>query len=375
MIPVIALVCSLCLAGYLILVLVATRSFLCIPSDLAPDPNRLPTITVLIPARNEASRIRSCLDALIRQDYPPGHWDLLVINDHSTDATAEVVQDWISKHLAGQGKVLLSSGRGKKEAIETGVRAASGEWILQTDADCVPGPGWIRSMAGYMKPKARLVSGPIRLLPGSSWLERLQALEMAGLVTLGAGSLHAGFPNMANGANIAYRTSTFLRLGGFESSRHIASGDDEFLVQAIHQAFPGSLAFAKSTGAVVDTQPQPDWQGFVRQRTRWVSKAKGYIQRSTNVIQLISYLGFWSFPIWSIAGISDPAWLWAVPALFLFKTLIDYRLMSAGTSFLQKPEWLRWLLLLEVAYIPYVIWIGIKGNLSRSYLWKDREVT
>lgn len=334
-----------------------------------------PFVSVVVAARNEAEGIQLLLESLRHQNYPDSLWEGIIVDDHSDDTTADLVFDFIEHHNLSNIKVVVSTGSGKKSAIETGVEIAKGEWVLQTDADCIAGPSWVSSMAGYMNNEIRFVSGPIRLTPGNSWFERLQALEMLGLVTLGAGSMLAGFPNMANGANMGYHRQTFLELGGFGSSREIASGDDEFMVQSIHQAFPGGLTFAKNPEAIIETTTISTWSGFRSQRIRWVSKAKSYINRSTNLIQLMAWLGFLTFPWWLMISMTNLRLLTVPIGLFLVKLLADRWLMKSGALFLQKPDWLRWLLLLEVTYIPYVIWIGIRGNLSTDYVWKGRKTT
>lgn len=365
---------AVCLLGYVAFILIATYYF----NRPSIHPDRVlptPSVSVVVAARNEAAGILHLLESLRHQEYTDALWEVIVVDDHSEDETGKMVTEFIEKYELRHVRKITSSGSGKKEAIESGVKVANGDWILQTDADCIAGPFWIKAMSDYMREEVRFVSGPIRLLPGNSLFERLQALEMLGLVTLGAGSMMAGFPNMANGANMAYHRQTFLDLGGFGQSRNIASGDDEFMVQSIHQAFPGSLIFAKNAEAIIDTATIRSWQGFRNQRVRWVSKARSYINRSTNLIQLMSWLGFLAFPWWFFLSLINSSLLVVPIGLFLVKLLADRWLMKSGALFLQKTDWLRWLLLLGIMYIPYVIWIGIRGNLSTSYVWKDRKTT
>lgn len=356
----------LCLAGYACLVLYATWHFR--RASAAPLQPDLPFVSVIIPARNEAENLAACLDSLFRQQYPPDRFELLLVDDHSEDQTVMVARGY--KGL----RMMTNNGTGKKAALATGIAAARGEWILQIDADCVAPPGWIQAMTAWMTSEKQLVSGPVGLQPGSSWLGRLQALESLGLVTLGAGCLLGGIPNMANGANLAYRRSTFFELGGFQGVDHIASGDDEFLLQKFFQADPGGLAFAKDPGCMVRTHPAPDWAAFVRQRLRWVSKARNYLVRRNNLIQLVSWLGFLAFPYWLGLAAADSAAWGGLAGLIVIKAIPDAWLMYSGASFFANLSALRWFVPLQLAYIPYVLWIGIAGNLVRHYQWKDRNV-
>ena len=120
-------------------------------SDPATGPAaRRPRITVLIPARNEEAIILDCLRSLAGQSYPKDRFEVIVLDDHSTDRTAAVVQKYATSGASGLtlrclriAEMVLPSGLTayKKFAIETGVAAASGELIVTSDADCFFEPG------------------------------------------------------------------------------------------------------------------------------------------------------------------------------------------------------------------------------------------
>ncbi len=342
----------------------------------SPSLDNFPTVAVLIPARNEAANIEQCLATVLAQNYPTEKLEIFLVNDHSTDATAEIAERIAAEHSQLQVLHLAEEGINsyKKAAIALGVKRAKGEIILQTDADCVAGPDWVRSMASHFGPETALVSGPVELVPGSTLFERLQSLESMGLVALGAGSLRAGHPNMANGANFAYRKSVFEAVQGFEGQEAVASGDDELLLQKIHLA-GYEMDFAKSQAAIVRTSTLSSWKAFKAQRIRWVSKSRAYLNRWANLTQVASYLAFLSFPVLGIAGYWEPMAWRSLGVFFILKFLIDLYLMGAATAFFQRKP-LRWLLpLLQIAYIPYVLWIGLVGTFSTSYRWKERTVT
>src|SRR2546423_13268445 len=106
-------------------------------------------VSIIIPARNEESNIGSCLASLQEQSYPLALLEIIVVDDHSNDKTAEIVKAFPLGNirlirLAEQLSVEINSY--KKKAIETGVDSATGEWIITTDADCVAGPDWITTM-------------------------------------------------------------------------------------------------------------------------------------------------------------------------------------------------------------------------------------
>ncbi|MEL7530564.1 MAG: glycosyltransferase [Bacteroidota bacterium] len=373
--PLLLLLTLLCLAFYLAFVLRAGWHFARIERS-AQRQTPKPYISVVIPARNEAANLLDCLQSVLQQDYPQEYFEVILINDHSTDNTAS-----IARSLQGAYPQLsvwdLPSGQRnayKKAALSYAIERAQGEIILQTDADCIVSPQWLSTIAAYFDADTMLVSGPVQLTYQNHSLQRLQSLESMGLVVLGAGSLVAGTPNMANGANLAYRKKAFLAVGGFQDVDGVASGDDEFLLHKIHQAFPTQLKFAKAKEAIVQTPSQPHWQALKAQRLRWVSKARSYQNRWVNVVQLLSYLGFWSFPLLLLYGFWQPL-SWGIFLLaFVSKSLIDFYLMRQAAAFFHNLPLLRSLFLLECLYIPYVLWIGLAGNLVSRYEWKGRSV-
>lgn len=366
---------GICLVAYGLFVAWAAWHYAHIPSAGMDTPSR-PSVTLVVAARNEATHLEKCLSSLEAQQYPGGFLEVIVVNDHSEDATPALLDKWA--HAGERRKVIhLTESRGKKAAIEAGVSQARGDIIVQTDADCWMGPDWAGQMVASFTPETVMVSGPVLLevSGGGLWQKifgRLQQLEYLGLSALGAGSMQGGMPNMANGANLAFRRSAFIAAGGFASVDHFASGDDEMLLQKFNlQGW--KMRFVRSLRAATFTSVQPDWASFAAQRIRWVSKARYYSRRKTNGVQLVSYLGFWFFPVagaqWLLSG--ESGWLIAGAA---YKLSTDWPLMFQAAKQMNRLYLLAWFLLLEMAYIPYVLWVGLAGNFIQSYQWKGRWV-
>ena len=268
----------------------------------APPDAALPSLTIVVPARNEEGTIGPCVDSVLAVDYPRDKVEVIVVDDDSSDATAEVVRQRmrLAPALAAAGDELPpdewaeSEGGGrlrlvqipenrrrerahKKRAIEKAVAHARGEVILTTDADCVVPVGWARAMAAHFEgPEVAFVSGPVRYRVGPGLFSRLQAMDFFGLMICGAGGIGAGRPNLANGANVGYRLETFRALGGFSGIDHVTSGDDELLMQKVAYQTPLDVRFCADPAAVVVTEPVHTVREFVHQRKRWASKGLHY---------------------------------------------------------------------------------------------------
>lgn len=372
---VVATLLACCLMIYVGYVFVNGRRFAKLRcEELVPRPI-LPTVSIIIPARNEAQHASAIIHAALTQVYAAGKLEVIFVNDHSEDSTLAIAQVMAQQYPSLKVISLPVDQQGKKAALTAGVAAAQGEIILQTDADCSLPPRWAWSMVSHFQGRIGVVLGPVKILHQSNMWERLQTMEMIGLQALTAGGAVRRRPTMANGANMGYLRKVFERVHGYEQVDQVASGDDELLVQKFRLQTSFQLTYAKCQDAVVTTQALPSWQSFRSQRLRWVSKARAYLDRRINVIQLLSYLGFLSFPVLLVAGGWDPAYWWLGLELFLLKCLGDLFMMYYAARFFHNLPLLRYFLLLELAYIPYVIWVGVAGNMVKTYNWKDRWVT
>lgn len=341
------------------------------------EPKKLPFVSIVIAARNEAEHITVCLQSAAHQDYPMSRYEIILIDDYSTDATAHHAHRLaeIYSHLIVLSASTPPERSSKKAALQQGISRAKGEIILQTDADCSIPPSWIRSMLAYFGPQVHFVSGPVLLTHGRSWLERLQSLEFMGLIALGAGNMAAGTPNMCNGANMAFRRQSFLDIGQHTDHIHIASGDDELLLQKFSRYAPYGIRFAKCQQAIITTPALSNWKSVKAQRIRWVSKARYYSDRSINMVQIFYYLAFLLFPTLLLQTFFHIAYFWAFLSVLGIKCLVDSIILTYSARFFRKLDLLWYLIPLEILYVGYVIWIGIAGNRINTYSWKGRTVS
>ena len=365
------LICSAALLLYFCFVLWSSRNFA--RADVADKPPQdlEPLLSVIIPARNEEAHIEACLNSVLQQACS-AKMEVILIDDHSTDQTRDLAERMTQAHP--ELRILSSEGNGKKAALASGIKAAKGSIIFQTDADCQMGKKWLESMWACFEAGADFVSGPVALKSETPF-QAMQAIESMGLVLFGAGFLLGGRPNMANGANMAYRKKVFEEVQGYDGIDHVASGDDELLLQKIRLAGKYQLDFCKNPSAIVYTAAQKNWKAFKAQRIRWVSKSRAYLHKGPNLIQGISYLGFLTFPLLLIAAIQDIRYLYLAAALFLLKLFIDLIIMLQAARFFHNLQVLRWFIPLQFLYIPYVLWIGMAGILAKSYSWKGRNVS
>jgi cellulose synthase/poly-beta-1,6-N-acetylglucosamine synthase-like glycosyltransferase len=197
----------------------------------------VPRLSVILVVRNEEETILQLLEDVERQSFPSSHTEVWVVDDHSTDATAALVNSFRQKagytlHLLRLQEYLqspLPEGNYKKKGIELAVSQATGELIVCTDGDCRVGSGWLQSIAGfYTQHRPQLISGPVTFYKEDTFFEKLQTIEFASLIGLRGSLLALGIPAMCNGANLAFTRKAFLDVGGYAHISGTATGDDVF---------------------------------------------------------------------------------------------------------------------------------------------------
>lgn len=329
-------------------------------------------ISVIIPARNEEHNIGPLLLALQQQSYPAAFTEIIVVDDHSTDRTAEIVQSFPAVTLIRLQEEGINSY--KKKAIEKGIAAATGELIVTTDADCIPGRDWLNSIAAFKEEKqAVFIAAPVVFSHNQSILQVFQALDFLVLQGITAAGVHNRSLSMCNGANMAYTKAAFLAVDGFKGIDQLASGDDMLLMHKISSAFPGQTHYLQSKDAIMTTAPMQSWSAFFNQRIRWASKARSYSDKRIFAVLLLVYLFNLSFAVSFIAGFWEPRYWLLVAAAWIGKTLVELPFVYCVAGFYGKRSLLNWFFLFQPLHILYTISSGLLGQFG-TYEWKGRKV-
>ena len=365
-----------------------------------PTDAELPTITVVVAARDEEATIGPCVDSILAVDYPREKLEVVVVDDDSSDRTAAVVRQRMATAAAlapagglpeeeqgeaeGDGRLRLlrmpenrdRTRAHKKRAIEKAVGHARGEIILTTDADCTVGPGWARAMAAQFEgAEVAFVSGPVTyaLRPGDGPFVRYQALDFFGLMSCAAGGIGMGQPNLANGACAGYRRETFEALGGFSGIDHVTSGDDELLMQKVAYQTPLDVRFCADPAALVHTEPTRSLKAFFHQRKRWASKTANY---PAHLNRMLAALGAYLVGVVvTMAALPFAPGLlpWLAGALGV-RVLAETTVMR--TSMPLFGQWhLMWAYPLYVLFqAPQVVLAFATGLAPGGFEWKDRRL-
>ena len=369
---------SFSLLAYAWVVLRRLVAWVRMASTTAPDTYAPSTsVSVIIPVRNEAGNILNLLQDLEAQQYTKQLFEVVVVDDHSTDDTLKLIHQYSLGSTMSIRVLSLKEAPGlsmKKGAVKYGVEQASGELLVFTDGDCRVGPEWLLQYAyTYETRQPYFISGPVCFQNTHTAFEQMQQVEFASLIGIGGASLALNRPNMCNGANLAYPKAVFALVGGFEGNEGIASGDDEFLLHKVHKQFPGKAVFLKNPKALVRTNACNHLITFLSQRIRWASKWRAYqsinVQLVALTVFLVNFLLFLAIPLALFGHLPLHIFLGA----YFAKFVIDFLFLERILGFLNKRNYIWHMLPLQLVYIPYVVFTGIGGLFGR-YHWKGRTI-
>lgn len=367
---------------YAIIMLLYRKWFVQLKQFIPPvNQTAVNTFSIIIPARNEELNIDRCLLSILHQTYPSSLFEIIVIDDHSTDNTSLFVEA-LQKQFANiklikladeiNGEILNSY---KKKAIENAIGYATGNWIITTDADCLVKENWLASYDAFIqKNDVVFVAAPVIFSNNGNLVNTFQYIDFMSLQGITAASVSAGFHNMCNGANLAYKKDVFFEVNGFKGIDNIASGDDMLLMNKIKAVYPDKVSFLYTQHAIVTTYPMPDWKSFFNQRIRWASKAEQFKSKDKKVFLVLLLVYFFNaalfiMPLLAIFNIRFLVF-WV---LFLAaKTLVELAFaLPVAKFFGQKFIW--WFPLLQPLHIGYIVISGWLGKFG-SYHWKGRNV-
>jgi len=332
-------------------------------------------VTVMIAARNEEERIRYTIDDILAQDYPKHLTEIIMVDDHSTDRTAEIISSYADKGIKllqlNEDKPLNSY---KKKAIAKAIDLSNGDLMVATDADCRMGTKWLSTIANYFETSGSvMISSPVAYFEERSLFEYMQSLEFSYLIGIGAAFIGNGRASTCNGANLAYRKDVFYEVGGFKGIDDLASGDDELLLQKVAERYPGRIGFLKSKEAIVYTHAKHTLNEFLQQRRRWASKSTKY--KDKKIVALA--VGIWLFNLSLLVnlglGFYNPYFFKLLAVQFLLKYLFEMAFLLPITAFFKRTGLVALLILLIPIHVIYFVYIGLMGN-TRKYVWKGRVV-
>jgi cellulose synthase/poly-beta-1,6-N-acetylglucosamine synthase-like glycosyltransferase len=333
-----------------------------------------PFVSVLVPARNEEQEIVKCLESLYRQTYPSHLFEVIVIEDHSIDETPEKIADFIEGK--SNFKMLIHKADGKsptfkKQALKFGMEKAQGEIIMTVDADTIVQPHWIEKMVSFYGDNTGLVAGIISFLPESerNLFHKLQTLEFVGIVFSGIGCVGNKNPIICNGSNLSFKREAFDEVGGYDAHLHLASGDDDLLIQNIHKNTPWRVTYSLDPRTINYTKAVNSLSAFLNQRSRWASKSLHYPSKGNFFIFILIYVFYILTFILLPLSIFDVFPLKIYLAGIFLKFIPEVLVISKGLEIINRQDLLKLFPIAQIFQVPYIILVVLRG-LLKKFDWK-----
>jgi cellulose synthase/poly-beta-1,6-N-acetylglucosamine synthase-like glycosyltransferase len=309
-------------------------------------------VSVVVACRNEHDNIPSLLNNIALQSYPENLFELIIVDDGSADRTYDIVSEFKAiKNI----KILKNEGMGKKQALRTGIGSAEGNLIITTDADCSMGREWIRTIAAYFEEnRPDMIICPVQFDSLSGFFGKFQELEFLSLQGITAGCALSGEATMCNGANLAFTRNAYL-----DNSNNlldeINTGDDIFLLHSMKRRTVSKILWLESADAMVKTKPSLSINSFLKQRSRWISKAKTYKDRPTIVLGMITFTAVILQILSLVASLIYYPLICVFLLIIIMKSIPDYLILKNTSRRYGKSKIMGWFLPSQLIYPFYVI--------------------
>ena len=337
-------------------------------------------VSLLVCAKSEATNLERFLPMLLQQDYPKDLWELIVVNDRSTDESAAILKEMQLRFP--QLKVITISKEekrnlpGKKDALDKGIQAAKFDTILLTDADCYPSSDqWLKKLLGFKQQNNKqIVLGYGKYKEEKGTLNRFIRWETIHTAIQYFSYSKLDFYYMGVGRNLMYEKQLYFNLKNdkyfWELYQQTPSGDDDLLISRM--ATKHNTGIFYSADAQTISIPQSNWKSWFKQKSRHLSTGKYYPPKIKILLGVyaLSHSLFW------ILGLLLFIWFICIgyaQGCIILTVFILLRILVFGLAFnnwskaLQEKNIISFILLGDVAWCIYNV------ILSPYIFWKNKQ--
>ncbi len=342
-------------------------SILFLKKESDTKKNDIRTISVVIAARNEENRISSTLESLLKIKYPEDKYEIIFVDDASSDKTSQLIQRYVAKKANWYLIQVPSKSKtigGKKAALEKGIDKAKGEIILTTDADCTVTENWISEIAGCFETETSMVVGHSLLQRRKGWLNKLIRFDNLFSGVMVAAPTKLGFALNSVGRNMAFRKSAFNKVGGYNTLYHHKSGDDVHLTELFRKTKQGEIKFCfKKDSFTVSKQPDSLRELFHQQ----IRKNSKLFKKSSASIVLTLFLLAYHLVLIAYPFLYGIEKIWII--LLGLKLLSELIALIISAIRFSESRLIPILPLFQILYPLYVSILAFIGTFQ-LYEWK-----
>jgi poly-beta-1,6-N-acetyl-D-glucosamine synthase len=328
-------------------------------------------VSIIICARNESENLRNFLPAILEQDYPA--FEVIVVNDCSEDSSDDVLGGLLMKYPHLRISSINKDPKfthNKKFAQFIGIKAASNEILLFTDADCRPeSDQWLSGMVSNFNEKTDFVLGYGGYFYKKGLLNSYIRYDTMFIAMQYLGMALRGVPYMGVGRNLAYRRSVFFKNKGFGAHNNLISGDDDLFVNSNANKSNTTVEFRKET--FTRSVSASDFKEWIKQKKRHLTTGKYYKLRDKLLLltELTSRILFYATFIAVISVLYH--WPFAL-AVFSLRLITQLVVQSLIQQRLNEQKLLFFSIFFDIFSIPLnmILYLGNYRNKSGRSTWK-----
>jgi len=326
-------------------------------------------ISVIICARNEADNLKRFLPSILDQDYP--NFEVIVVNDRSWDKTADILREFEKKYNKLKVATVADGGKfiaGKKFAVTMGIKAASYDWLVFTDADCKPASkNWLAMMQQPLNEHTEILLGYSPYFKKRGLLNVLIRFETFFTAVNYLSYAIKGMPYMGVGRNMGYKKSLFFKNKGFAAHMHIPSGDDDLFVNAHANNKNTEIRIHKESN--VWSEPKTSFIAYLRQKKRHFGAGKLYKPRHKFILSSQIIVQFLFYAI-GITLICFPNTRYIALAIFALSIIIRSLVYPRLLKRLNYAELSWWFPILDLILFVFLVFNGILSIFVKKVEWK-----
>ncbi len=354
---------------YLIQVFYYLRFYLPVPLYKKKTQQSTLPLSIIICARNEAENLKKNLPFIFEQKYP--EFEVIVVNDCSTDNTDEVLGNYLSTYKNLRTTTIPPDKKfyqGKKLALTVGIKAASNENLIFTDADCKPvSEFWLEKMGAGFKEKD-IILGYGGYFYKKSFLNNFIRFESVFIALNYLGFALAKKPYMGVGRNLAYKKSLFFKNKGFASNYGILSGDDDLFINEV--ATSTNTTINLDPESFTRTGPRDTWNGYFIQKLRHLTTFNSYKPKHIFLLGLEPISRAWFYTLLIMLICLHTYWKLAVLLAFIRWLIQLIVFIKAGHKLKEKNLWLTFYIFdIYSLFFNFVVYLTL--SLRRKKIrWK-----
>lgn len=326
-------------------------------------------VSIIICARNEFRNLSQNLDAIFSQDYE--NFEVVIVDHGSEDDTSYLLRDL--KEIHPNLKIVnvpedKNFFWGKKFPLSIGIKCASNELLLFTDADCIPaGNQWLRKMASNFTDQKEIVLGYGAYKKGKSLLNRFIRFDTSFIAMKYLGFAISGMPYMGVGRNLAYRKSLFYRNGGFISHYRIPTGDDDLFINQTAKKKNVRVEFRHESHTI--SEPENGLRNWLRQKKRHLQSGSNYKVHHKFLLGMYDVTTLLYFALGSVILAFNyyPIITGGILALRLFTQIAVF---SGVMKRLNEKGFLLLIPFFEIFYLIISPFIFISGKFYKPNKWR-----